>query len=167
MRKSCNALQKCAHMDLQRKKRRVQEGGGDPESHGRWSTACCSGSQGLEQLLLTQISPLQLSQFWLQFALAWQLGRGLLGVDPREDIRNLCKQMLVAPSAETFSAGATALYAIQQEQPEHARLVVEHHAVSERLNRLESSCREHGYQGAFSAADATERGSAAGVMAVA
>ena len=53
------------------------------------------------------------------------------------------------------------------QQPEHARVVVEHHAVSEGHNRLESSCREHGYQGAFSAADATERGSSAGVMALA
>ena len=57
-----------------------------------------SGSTNFEEAMLSQISPLQLTQFWLQFSLAWQLGRGLLGVDCRPDIHELCMQLLLEPT---------------------------------------------------------------------
>ena len=54
-----------------------------------------SGSTNFEEAMLSQISPLKLTQFWLQFSLAWQLGRGLLGVDCRPDIHELYMQLLL------------------------------------------------------------------------
>ncbi|CAE7468448.1 unnamed protein product, partial [Symbiodinium sp. CCMP2456] len=76
-------LRKCAHADLQHK-RRIWQG-------------CGLGSKGpdLEDITRCQIST---STFWLQFSLAWQLGRGLLGMACRQDIQDLCMQLLMEPS---------------------------------------------------------------------
>ena len=61
--------------------------------HMRTWQGCGLGSKGTDREDITrcQISP---ANFWLQFSLAWQLGRGLLGVACRHNIHDLCMQLL-------------------------------------------------------------------------
>ena len=65
--------------------------------HMRTWQGCGLGSKGTDREDITrcQISP---ANFWLQFSLAWQLGRGLLGVACRQNIQDLCMQLLMEPS---------------------------------------------------------------------